>query len=650
MKWFMRIIGILVLIAVLFVGSILLLPAERIAKIATDQLGRITGRTVSVSGDVSMTFWPVLGVRASGLEVGNASWAKDGAMLSAAQAAIGVDATALLRGQIKITNIEATSPTIRLESRKDGRASWQFTDGGGNAQIETESAAAKTPLAITIERLVITDATLIYDAEGADLLSYDGVDLSLDWPDPQGAVGITAAMRPAGERVNLDATIERFASFLDGEVQPVDLDLSTTGGTAQLVGRASLQGAVAGKVALSATDTGGFLAALGLGGVDLPQGLGRQLGLRADLTLTPDRRLALRDMTADLGGNNLAGAADLVLNGTPQINAQLNAGALDLRMLTAPAQGGASTAGGAAQSGGPAGWPRDTIDASGLAAFNGAIALRADSVDLGALKLGATRTLLSNDRSRMVFELREVAAYGGQFAGEFVMNNRNGLSVGGKLNAKAVQMQPLLSDLADLTRFKGQGDAEVSFLGVGQSVDAIMRSLSGQGAINVGRGSIDGIDLDNLLGSFDVAGGTTVFDALRATFTMQNGVLLNDDLTMVLPNFDATGAGQINLGAQTLDYTVTPKALRVNNDRGLAVPVRIYGPWADPKIKPDLQAVIDLNFKEEKDRAEERVKQKVEQKLQEELGLTRQEGQSVEDAVKDRVEQQLKKELFKIFD
>ena len=200
---------------------------------------------------------------------------------------------------------------------------------------------------------------------------------------------------------------------------------------------------------------------------------------------------------------------------------------------------------------------------------------------------------MTNDRSRMVFALRDVATYGGKFVGEFVMNNRNGLSVGGKLNALGVEMQPLLTDTAGLSRFSGKGNAELSFLGVGQNVDAIIRSLNGNGSVNVGRGAIEGIDLDKLLGSFDVDGGTTVFDSLGATFAIERGVLRNDDLLMVLPNFNATGAGQVNLGGQTLDYTVVPKALRVNGARGLSVPVRIYGPWADPTIKPDLKAAID---------------------------------------------------------
>jgi AsmA protein len=653
MRWLIkRIFMVLVLILVVAGFSLFMLPADRIAKIAADQLRKVTGRDVTISGDVSMTFWPVLGVSAGNLEVGNADWAKDGAMLSTQNAAIGLDASALLRGEIRITNIEAQSPTIRLESRKDGRASWQFSDG--SAQIQTETTPGTPAQPITIQKLVITDATLIYEAEGSDLVSYSGVDLALDWPERLGAAEIAAVLRPAGQKVTVDATIGGFASFLAGDVQPVEARVRAGGGDVTLSGRGSLQGAVAGNVRLNAGDTGAFFAALGMPGVVLPKGLGQSMDVAMALTLTPDRRLALRDVVADLGGNTLRGGADITLNGTPQINAQLNAGALDLRSLT-----GAQETSSAGAAGG--GWPTDAIDASGLAAFNGAISLRADSIDLGALSLGATRTLLSNDRSRMVFELREVNAYGGQMTGEFVMNNRNGLSVGGNLRGAGVEMQTLLTDLAGLTRFRGQGNAEVSFLGVGQNVDQIIRSLKGTGAISVGRGAIEGIDLDALLGSFDVSGGTTVFDSLTAGFTMEGGVLRNSDLLMLLPYFETSGAGEVNLGAQTLDYKVTPKALRVNGERGLAVPVRIYGPWADPKIRPDLSAALDLNFaaekeraeqklREEQDRVEQRAKDKVAEKLQEELGVVRGEGQSVEEAVKDGLEDKLKKELFKIFD
>ncbi|NUH65062.1 AsmA family protein [Sulfitobacter sp. S0837] len=644
MRWIIRGIGALLLIAVIIVGALLLMPGEPIARIASDQLSRMTGRDVTITGDVDVTFWPVLGVTAGGIEVGNADWTDKGAMLTAANAAIGVDAGALLRGEIRITHIAARSPMIRLEQRRDGRASWQFTDSVSGARIETEAAPSQRKRPLSIQKLTVENATLIYDAEGADLVTYEGVDLTLDWPEQAGAADIVASMAPSGPPVNLTARIEGFAAFLNGEVQPLRAALKARDGSASFVGRGSLKGALAGDVQIESADTGAFLAALGAGAVEFPRGLGRSVDLRSGLTLSPDRQLALRNIAADLGGNRLTGQADLALNGTPRIRGNLRAGALDLSGLS-DAEDAAET--GAGSKATVAGWSRQEIDADWLAAFDGDIALSAEEINLSQLKAGPTRMVLRNDRARMVFDLQDMAAYGGKIAGEFVMNNRNGLSVGGKLNAQGVQMRNLLEDAAEVTRFTGEGDAQLSFLGSGQSVAAIMQSLSGDGTLSMGRGTIAGIDLDALLGSVDAKGGSTVFDSVQASFDIAGGVLHNDDLLMLLPNFNATGEGQVDLGARTIDYTVTPKALRVNASRGgLAVPVRIRGPWADPEIKADLRAAIDLNFREEKQRAEDVVRRKV----QEELDIAPDDTRDLEDLVKDELENALKRELFKLFD
>ncbi|MEO0400908.1 MAG: AsmA family protein [Pseudomonadota bacterium] len=652
MKWIIRVIGFILVLILVAGVSLFFLPADRIGAIAAEQIRKATGRDVSISG-VSMTFWPVLGVSADGLEVGNAEWSDQGPMLTAQNAAIGVDAMALLSGEIKITNITATSPTIRLESRSDGRASWVFTDASGAAQIETETAPAeRAPQEVHIEKLRVSDATLIYDAEGSDLVSYSGVDLSLDWPERLGAAEIAATLRPAGSDVDVSATIGGFAGFITGQVQPVDATITAGGGRVALNGRASTAGDVAGTLAVDLANTDAFMAALALPQPGLPDKLGQSMDVATELTLTADRRLSLRGVRADLGGNVLSGAADISLNGTPQINAQLDAGALDLRSATgsdAPASGGASAP--AASSSG--GWPTDPIDASGLAAFNGQIALTAQSIDLGQFQLGQTRTLLRNDASRMVFELREVAAYGGALTGEFVMNNRSGLSVGGKMNVSGIDIQAFLRDAAGIERLTGAAQAQVSFLGVGQNADAIMKSLSGSGSINFGQGTILGIDLDRLMRSGQSSGGTTVFDSLGASWTMNGGVLDNRDLLLKLKNYEARGAGVVGLGQQTIDYTFTPVALRANEGNGIAIPVRIRGPWADPSILPDLEAAIDLNIdqkiEEEKAKIEAKAKAAVREKVAEELGVV-DEGQSLEDAAKDKVEDKLKDKLRGLFD
>lgn len=648
MKWILRLIGFVVVIILVAVVSVFFLPADRIARLAADQIRTLTGRDVTISGDVSMTLWPVLGVSLGGLEVGNADWATEGPMLTAENAAVGVDLLAYLqRGEIRVTNIEATRPTIRLESKADGRASWVFTDASGEAQIETGTAPDRTPGALSVQRLQVSDATLIYDAEGSDLVSYSGVDLSLDWPERLGPATISASLAPAGSTVTLDAQIDGFAGFIAGQVQTLEARIAAGGGSAALTGRASTSGDVAGRLSVDLPDSDAFFAALGLPAPGLPPRLGRSMVISTDLTLTADRQLALRDLTADLGGNALSGAADISLNGTPQVNAQLSAGALDLTSVT----GSASDSGGGASQAAPAGtgWPTDPIDASGLAAFNGEIALAATSIDLGQFKLGATRTLLRNDKARMVFELREIAAYGGTVSGEFVMNNRAGLSVGGKLFAQGLAMQDVLRDAAGIDRLTGNADGELRFLGVGNTVDAIMKSLSGQGAISFGQGTIIGFDLDRLMRSGQVGGGTTVFDSLGATWTMDGGVLRNDDLLLSLANYEARGAGQVGLGSQTIDYTFTPVALRANSGTGLAIPVRIRGPWASPSIVPDLEAAINLNLEQEVEQVKEQAEQAVREKVAEELGVT-DTGQDLEEAAKDKVEEEIKKGLRSLFD
>lgn len=649
MKWVLRLIGF-VLVLVLVAGvSLFFLPADRIGAIAAEQLRKATGRDVTISG-VSMTLWPVLGVQADGLEVGNADWSDQGPMLTAENAAIGVDLMAYIRDrEIRITNIEATRPTIRLESRADGRASWVFSDASGEAQIETETAPTRDAQPLSIQKVQVTDATLVYASEGSDTLSYSGVDLSLDWPERLGPATIDATLRPAGTPVEVDATIDGFAGFIAGQVQTVRASIEAGGGLLTLDGRASTAGEVAGTLGLNLPDTDGFMAALALPRPGLPAKLGETVEMSTQLTLTADRRLSLRDLRADLRGNMLTGAADISLNGTPTINAQLNAGALDLSSATGGDSEGSGGASSSSDNAAASGWPKDPIDASGLAGFNGEIALTASSIDLGQFKVGQTRTLLRNDNSRMVFELREVAAYNGTLAGEFVINNRSGLSVGGNLTARGLGLQPFLRDAADLEMLTGKANAQVKFLGVGSNVDAIMKSLSGDGSFDVAQGTIEGLDLDGLLKFGRGNGRTTVFEQMSATFRMQGGNLTNNDLLLLLRSFEARGEGRVGLGQQDIDYLFTPTALKRDDGPDLAIPVRIRGPWADPSILPDLDSAIDLKLDEKLEAEKDRIEARAREKVREELGVT-DEGQDLEDAAKKKLEDEVKKGLRSLFD
>jgi len=241
-----------------------------------------------------------------------------------------------------------------------------------------------------------------------------------------------------------------------------------------------------------------------------------------------------------------------------------------------------------------------------------------------------------------------VSLFSGQLTGQVVANNRNGLSVGGDLRAEGIEMREALATLGGIERLSGAASGQLKFLGVGASEAQIMRSLSGEGRLAMGRGVIAGFDLDNLMGRGAKGGGTTVFNSLTASYRMDKGNLFNEDLLMLLDNFKANGTGRVGLGARDIDYLFTPVALRANAGQGLSVPVRIVGPWADPSIRPDLSQVIEAATGLDKEAVDTKAKDELRRKLGEELDTEITPDQNVEELIKDRLEKEATKGLLKL--
>ncbi|MFX0544080.1 AsmA family protein [Roseovarius sp. S1116L3] len=660
MKFLVKVLGFVLIAAILALGALFFLPGERIARIAAERISTMTGREVTMTGETSVSFYPVLGISTGKTTIATAGWASGGPMLTADSLKVGVDPIALIGGEVRITGLEVARPRIVIERDKNGRGNWEIGidgvastgQGDGTATPEAQSRA----LALTLDRALITDASVTYiDARSGTRQEMSGVDLDLRWPSYSGEATFDLVLRPAQQDVQIAGQIDQLGPLLEGGVSPLRMTVSTDGGTLSLDGRASAAPQLDARLTADIGSTARFMTALGLPPADLPRGLGREVTAQAQLNVTEDLRVSLRDMTLGLGGNTLTGALDLVTNGArPRITARLNAGALDLSALSADDSGGTATG---TPAPGPAVdevWSRAPIDASALGLADADIALTASSLDLGQFNFGSADIQLTIDAARAVARLDQLEGYGGSVTGQVVANNRSGLSVGGDLTARGIDMERLLTDAADITRFATTGTASLDFLGVGQSVHEIMNSLSGNLSLATGRGVISGFDLDRLMRTGDGSGGTTVFDEMGASFAIEGGNMRGDDLKMSMPLASATGKGRIGLGARDIDYLFTPVLLQGENSRGLAIPVSITGPWSNPRIRPDLEKAIDLNFKEERKQLEKKAREEVEKEIdkfvEKELGVTVQEGQSVEDALKDNVKEQAVKELFKLFE
>jgi AsmA protein len=170
-----------------------------------------------------------------------------------------------------------------------------------------------------------------------------------------------------------------------------------------------------------------------------------------------------------------------------------------------------------------------------------------------------------------------------------------------------VSAGPLLTDAAQFDRLEGTGRFEVAIAARGRSQRAMVQALNGSGAVTFNDGAIRGINLAamarNVKGAF-LKGGSdetqkTDFAELSGTFTIDKGILTNNDLKLLNPLLRVTGAGTADMPQKTLDYRLRPKLVGSLEGQGaeveatgITVPILVVGPWHDPDIKLDTAAAI----------------------------------------------------------
>lgn len=661
MRWIIRFGLGLAVLALLAAGMLALVPSDRVASAAAAKFETLTGRKLEITGAVRPTLWPNLGVRTGRVSIANAPWSKEGPMLTAEALTVEINLSALVGGEVRILGIEAVRPALILERSAQGEENWVF---GGTAGGTVSAGTPGVGQPYSLDRGLIRDGSFLFiDHAAGRRIALDAVQAEVAIPEFTGPVTLTGTATSGGQAVAVSATAGVYSALTEGRIVPFQANLTAGGSTVSFDGRLGARPPVAeGTLLADLPDMQAVAALTGAARPSLPRGFGADaLRIAGQLILAADGALFLRDATIMADGNTLAGDADLTPgDARPKLSAQLKAGPLVF--------GGGGSAQGTTETAttGPDGWPKDEIDVSGLGAIDLAVALVAPSIDLGQVKVGPTALRLTVDRARAVFDIREMAAYGGQITGEFVMNGRGGLSVGGKLAFAGLAMQPLLTDLAGYDRLVGTGDLDLKFLGVGNSVDAIMQSLEGQGVVEMGRGELRGLDIGGMLRTLDAAyvgeGQKTAFDGVAGTFNIAQGVLTNTDLRFVSPYLTATGAGEVGIGARTLDYRLRPTALaEADGTGGVMVPLLITGTWAAPKFRLDLESIAREKMEAEAralaeraseaaKAAEAKAKAALEEKLRQELGVEPAPGESLEDTARRGAEDALGDETRRILE
>jgi AsmA family protein len=125
---------------------------------ALQQVGELTGRTLTIEGDLDIEWSLVPRVRMTQIRLENADWSDKPYMLELAVLDFRVDLRKLITGQLLFPEITLIKPVVLLEKSTEGEVNWQFET---DPVTETVTPDDRTEFPI-IKRFHIKEGSVVY--------------------------------------------------------------------------------------------------------------------------------------------------------------------------------------------------------------------------------------------------------------------------------------------------------------------------------------------------------------------------------------------------------------------------------------------------------------------------------------------------------
>ncbi len=253
------------------------------------------------------------------------------------------------------------------------------------------------------------------------------------------------------------------------------------------------------------------------------------------------------------------------------------------------------------------GWDKSRLALGGLRLIDVNARLLAGRLRYQNLRLQNAQLNLKIAGGVMTAELPRMSLYGGRGNGKLRLDARKSQAdLAANFSLSGMKALPFLKDLAGFKWIDGKTQAQLNVRGRGKSQHEIISSLDGKARLIFKDGAIIGYNVAQIVRDLKALKFTSLkrsqsqktdFSSLTATYRISKGVAHNKDLLLVSPLLRMRGAGTADLGRQTLDYKMDPKLVADLSGQGgevdregIALPFRLTGPWANPKIQPDVAA------------------------------------------------------------
>ena len=311
---------------------------------------------------------------------------------------------------------------------------------------------------------------------------------------------------------------------------------------------------------------------------------------------------AISDMQMSANTSDLKGSLQVQLGKRPSVSGQLASESIDRADFTAAPQTGAKTE--EVRSGKGKGDGRLFSDQPlALTALNSADAdlkLQVGKLLLDARQLTNVEVTLALKNGKLAVAPFRFGLAGGSFDGKVHLDGSvktPTLTVA--INGKGFELGKL-QEKSPLSG--GKSELKVDLKGRGQSVRALMATLTGETVLSVGEGRLANKAINWAAGDFlfQILGSINPFakneeytkmSCAAVRFILRDGVATADDgLAMRTDKVDVVGSGTVNLGNERLDLGIKPRArsgIGLSLSTPLAGLVRVNGTLAKPAMGID---------------------------------------------------------------
>jgi AsmA protein len=399
-----------------------------------------------------------------------------------------------------------------------------------------------------------------------------------------------------GEKLALNGKVDNLAALLDGKPTGAHVRLAAAIANADFSGTMG-GGGIEGELKLGARSLRRLAA---WAGKPLPPGNGFGLIALESGVAVKDGVVSLASAHAAFDSMSLNG--DLAFDtasAIPSIKGSVTVDRLDINPYLAPGENedtekAARTA---------KATPDAALALDALKTFDADLTLTTGGLVTPDFKLDHATLLVALHAGRLKADMNALSLYGGTGTGRFTADLTGPVPTFREtLKLIGIKAQPFLENFAGVKRISGTGAVTLDLAAQGATPGAIVRALSGTGEIHLTDGTVSGVDLaavarivQSVLAAQPPANivgdrASTPFGALGGTFTIANGVLRTDDLTLTHPAMRMSGRGSVDLANRTLEFHFRPTPARKLPGFALAdigIPFYVKGLWSKPAVGPD---------------------------------------------------------------